>query len=294
MNYLPCVGILLAALHPVALSDEIVIYAVQSGVIDDSSCCSPTAYQNSSTTYLSATACQDFGIYGCGQSKRRVAWRFDVADAIPEGFEVDSATFTWNHPQYSSEDYCGLYIDADDQILSSSYCTAMRTDGDMRILGHSYAGTQISYPLTSAVLDEGLAGGFVCTQISSSAWSGVSYINAGTLAPRIVLEGVIDSPVGACCLLSSDFCAQLPRHICENGQNTIFHGAGSVCGGDNDCPSGSCDGDIDSDERVDVVDLLAVIGSWGPCGGCEADLDGNGDVGIADLLGVIENWGQCE
>jgi hypothetical protein len=294
MNYLPCVGILLAALHPVALSDEIVIYAVQSGVIDDSSCCSPTAYQNSSTTYLSATACQDFGIYGCGQSKRRVAWRFDIANAIPEGFEVNSATFTWNHPQYSSEDYCGLYIDVDDQILSSSYCTAMRTDGDMRILGHSYAGTQISYPLTSAVLDEGLAGGFVCTQISSSAWSGVSYINAGTVAPRIVLEGVIDSPVGACCLLSSDFCAQLPRHICENGQNTIFHGAGSICAEGSTCPSDDCGGDVQGDGVVNVEDLLGVISRWGPCIACDEDLNADGAVDVLDLMTILDGWGQCD
>ena len=204
-------GMLLASIQSLALSDQIVVYAVQSGIIDDSSCCNPTAYQDSGTSYLSAMTCQDFGIYGCGQSRRRVAWRFAVADAVPEGFEVSSATFTWNHPQTSSEDYCSIYIDADNQILSSSYCSAMRSSGDMMLLSQSYTGSQISYELTSEVLGEGLASGYVCTQISSSAWSGVSYVNFGNLAPRIILTGT--SPSGACCLFERLLRGAAPVHL---------------------------------------------------------------------------------
>ncbi|MDG2201508.1 MAG: hypothetical protein P8K80_10055 [Phycisphaerales bacterium] len=66
--------LLLSAGTVLAGTEQIVVYPVQSGVIDDSSCCSPTTYQNSNTSYLSGMTCQDFGIYGCGQSRRRVAW----------------------------------------------------------------------------------------------------------------------------------------------------------------------------------------------------------------------------
>lgn len=290
-RFIPCIGVLLLCMHTPALSEEVVVYAVQSGIIDDSSCCNPSAYQDSGTTYLSAITCQDFGIYGCGQSRRRVAWRFDIADAVPEGFEISSAAFTWNHPQTSSENYCSIYIDADNQVLSSSYCSAMRSNGDMMLLSQSYTGSQISYELTPGVLAEGLAGGYVCTQISSSAQQGVSYINSGVTAPRIIISGT--SPFGACCL-SNGYCAQLPQTTCENGTDTTFHGPGSTCGTDNACPSEGCDGDLDGDGRVDVVDLLSVISAWGPCVGCDVDIDGDGSVGVTDLLGIIDNWGTCE
>ncbi|MDG2201507.1 MAG: hypothetical protein P8K80_10050 [Phycisphaerales bacterium] len=204
---------------------------------------------------------------------------------------MSAATFTWNHPQTSFEDYCGIYIDADNQILSSSYCSEMRTNGDMMLLSQSYTGSQISYELTSEVLVEGLAGGYICTQISSSAWSGVSYINYGNLAPRIIINGI--SPIGACCL-SNGYCAELPQHTCENGQNTVFYGPGSTCGSDSTCPSDGCDGDIDDDGQVNVIDLLAVISAWGPCADCAADLDGSGSVDISDLLNVMDNWGTCQ
>lgn len=50
-------------------------------------------------------------------------------------------------------------------------------------------------------------------------------------------------------------------------------------------------GDVDGDGLVDFADILAVLGSWGPCeGDCPADLDGDGVVGFADLLLVLANW----
>jgi glucose/arabinose dehydrogenase len=54
------------------------------------------------------------------------------------------------------------------------------------------------------------------------------------------------------------------------------------------------------DGVVNVLDLLAVIGAWGPCGdpgACPADIaprpGGDGTVNVADLLAVITNWGPC-
>ena len=54
----------------------------------------------------------------------------------------------------------------------------------------------------------------------------------------------------------------------------------------------TCDGDINSDGAVDVVDLLAIIGAWGNTSGPE-DIDGDGVVAVGDLLIVIGNWGSC-
>lgn len=44
---------------------------------------------------------------------------------------------------------------------------------------------------------------------------------------------------------------------------------------------------------IGVLDLLAVLDEWGCTGNCNADFDGNGDVNIIDLLIVIGNWGPC-
>ncbi len=52
-------------------------------------------------------------------------------------------------------------------------------------------------------------------------------------------------------------------------------------------------GDIDGDGLVDVVDLLALLGAWGPCtdpGDCPADLNGDGTVDVIDLLVLLGNW----
>ena len=58
----------------------------------------------------------------------------------------------------------------------------------------------------------------------------------------------------------------------------------------------SCEGDVNGDLAVDVIDLLSVIAQWGPCkvpDGCNGDIDGNGAIDILDLLAVIGVWGSC-
>ena len=57
-----------------------------------------------------------------------------------------------------------------------------------------------------------------------------------------------------------------------------------------------CGGDINEDGGVDVDDLLALIGSWGPCGdpgNCPSDLDDSGGVDVDDLLMLLGAWGPC-
>lgn len=52
--------------------------------------------------------------------------------------------------------------------------------------------------------------------------------------------------------------------------------------------------DLDGDGTIDVVDLLAMLESWGACAelpvDCPADLDGNGQVGTDDLLALLGAW----
>jgi hypothetical protein len=56
-----------------------------------------------------------------------------------------------------------------------------------------------------------------------------------------------------------------------------------------------CQGDADGDGVVNVVDVLAVLGAWGPCPGaaCAADFDGNGLIDVLDFLAILQNWGPC-
>ncbi len=59
-----------------------------------------------------------------------------------------------------------------------------------------------------------------------------------------------------------------------------------------------CEGDVDGNGQVDILDLLAVISDFGTCPDepeeCPADLDGDGFVFVTDLLIVLQNFGPCE
>jgi hypothetical protein len=51
-------------------------------------------------------------------------------------------------------------------------------------------------------------------------------------------------------------------------------------------------GDVTCDGRVNIDDLFAVIGAWGPARpGARADIDHNGQVDVTDLFLVLMNWG---
>jgi hypothetical protein len=56
------------------------------------------------------------------------------------------------------------------------------------------------------------------------------------------------------------------------------------------CP---CPWDLDGDGAVNVIDLLLLIGSFGPCEGCPKDCDGDGFVGVVELLMLIGDFGPC-
>ena len=59
-------------------------------------------------------------------------------------------------------------------------------------------------------------------------------------------------------------------------------------------PNRRCLGDVDGDGAVDVLDLLEIISSWGPCLGCATDINTDGQVDILDLLEVLSAWGGCD
>ena len=63
--------------------------------------------------------------------------------------------------------------------------------------------------------------------------------------------------------------------------------------GDSVCVLGTCNGDIDGDGAVGIVDFLALLAAWGPCPGCPEDLDDDGAVGIIDFLALLAAWGPC-
>jgi len=50
-------------------------------------------------------------------------------------------------------------------------------------------------------------------------------------------------------------------------------------------------GDVNGDGIVNVLDILIIVDTWGPCSNqCDGDLNGDGDIGVIDLLIVIDSW----
>jgi hypothetical protein len=57
----------------------------------------------------------------------------------------------------------------------------------------------------------------------------------------------------------------------------------------------ACPGDTNDDDRVDLNDLLTVLGNFGAAvagGPADGDLDGSGTVDLNDLLQVLANFGN--
>jgi hypothetical protein len=54
-----------------------------------------------------------------------------------------------------------------------------------------------------------------------------------------------------------------------------------------------CRADINNDGVVNIDDLFAVLGDWGPCDDCASDVNCDGAVDIDDLFAVLGDWGPC-
>tara|TARA_B110000881_G_scaffold75938_1_gene66117 strand:- start:1475 stop:2017 length:543 start_codon:yes stop_codon:yes gene_type:complete len=55
----------------------------------------------------------------------------------------------------------------------------------------------------------------------------------------------------------------------------------------------TCNGDINMDDTVGVVDLLQIIEHWGQMNS-PADISSDGIVDVSDLLIVVGSWGACD
>ncbi|MHC4107323.1 MAG: right-handed parallel beta-helix repeat-containing protein [Planctomycetota bacterium] len=54
-----------------------------------------------------------------------------------------------------------------------------------------------------------------------------------------------------------------------------------------------CPWDLNGDGEVNVLDLIELVMSFGPCEECPADFDDDGFVNVVDLIALIMNFGPC-
>ncbi len=54
-----------------------------------------------------------------------------------------------------------------------------------------------------------------------------------------------------------------------------------------------CPWDLNGDGVVNVLDLIELVMSFGPCEGCPADFDDDGFVNVLDLIALLLNFGPC-
>ncbi|UCD74427.1 MAG: hypothetical protein JSV91_11625 [Phycisphaerales bacterium] len=55
-----------------------------------------------------------------------------------------------------------------------------------------------------------------------------------------------------------------------------------------------CPADVNSDAKVNIDDVFAVLGAWGPCDDCPEDVNADGAVDIDDISAVLDGWGPCD
>ena len=58
--------------------------------------------------------------------------------------------------------------------------------------------------------------------------------------------------------------------------------------------SAPCPADVNADQVVNIDDLFAVLGAWGPCADCPEDINDSGAVDIDDIFEVLGAWGPCQ
>lgn len=78
------------------------------------------------------------------------------------------------------------------------------------------------------------------------------------------------------------------RSTLDGGTRAFIHAALTRITG---CPADLAP--AGGDGIVDVLDLLALLGAWGPCPGCAADLNNDDAVDVLDLLILLSAWGPC-
>ncbi|MCH2132984.1 MAG: hypothetical protein MK116_04455 [Phycisphaerales bacterium] len=228
-------------------AESVTVYPVQSGLIDDASCCSPYVYSNSSSLTYMLTGCFSDPHYGCWNDRERGAWRWDLENALPETAVATSAHIHWNHPGLCDAWSVYLWIDAGTQVLSSSYCQQIRSNPDQQYSDQAYYASTFSWSLDEAVMDEALNGGYLSlvNQIGSSG-QGCLMHSSGDLGVRIIIEYELDTCEG-------DF----------DGDNAVdvddllaLIGAFGTT---------SSEYDLDGDAVITVDDVLVMLSVYGEC-----------------------------
>ena len=242
-----CILIVLFHFCGTVNADSIVVYPVQSGLIDDGSCCSPYAYTNSSSATFALTGCFSDPHYGCWNDRERGAWRWDLQDALPETAVMTSARIHWNHPNLCDAWSVYLWIDAGTQILSSSYCQQIRSNPDQQYSEQTYNASTFSWSLDEAVMDEALSGGYLSmvNQIGSSG-QGCDLRSLGSEGVRIVIEYDLETCAG-------DF--NQNNAVDVDDLLALINVYGSL----------NTEYDLDGNSFINVNDVLILIGVYGEC-----------------------------
>ncbi|MDG2478200.1 MAG: plastocyanin/azurin family copper-binding protein [Phycisphaerales bacterium] len=118
------------------------------------------------------------------------------------------------------------------------------------------------------------------------------YPHTVTSGTDCVADGLFDSPLNSgsptfTWNVPSDADGDIP-YFCQPHCSSGMTGVITVEELPNPCPA-----DVDGDGTVNVNDVLAVIGDWGPCSGCDTDTNDDSVVNVNDILAVIAAWGPC-
>ena len=70
-------------------------------------------------------------------------------------------------------------------------------------------------------------------------------------------------------------------------------GGFTVSGGFWQPPPIDCPADLNGDLVTNVLDLILLLGAWGPNPGHAADLNGDNTVNVLDLIVLLGAWGAC-
>ncbi len=103
---------------------------------------------------------------------------------------------------------------------------------------------------------------------------------------RWIYEGCSDSSAGSTELWEVTAAGHFPS-ISNEGIEALFNYLDT-----HTKPLSSCIGDLNSDQKVNVTDVLFMLGEWG-LSKSKADLNNDGDVNVSDLLELIGSWGPC-
>ena len=230
----------------ITTADQLVLYPVQSGVVSDSSCCSPYTYVDSSEDTLRITGCFN-STYGCHFRKDYAVWRWDMS-GIPEDAKVTGAVMRWYHPHSTFSSWTDIWIDATSNVLSSSYVASMFGNHDQYLDDVSYWSASFSFSVNIDVVADAVQEGHLAMKVGNGEGAdGVYYINSGSSRPRItVFYELLEKPCPA------DLDGNGFVDPSDLGIFLAYWGHAPL-------------GDFNEDGITDSSDLGILLSHWGPC-----------------------------